>query len=132
MTVSTRRSFLVRTAAGGVVGAAWLLAACTPAPSAAPAPATSPTSAPAATAAPKKGGTLTWALSSDPVTLAPFGISNTSSSEAKNLAYESLVRWDQDLKVQPALAESWETPDNKTYIFHLRQGVKFHSGKELD
>ena len=34
--------------------------------------------------------------------------------------------------VQPALAESWETPDQQTYIFHLRQSVKFHSGKEFD
>jgi peptide/nickel transport system substrate-binding protein len=71
-------------------------------------------------------------MSSDPVTLAPFGISNTSAYEPGNLAYESLVRWDKDLNVLPALAESWETPDNLTYIFHLRQGVKFHSGKEFD
>jgi peptide/nickel transport system substrate-binding protein len=128
-------------AAGGLIGTAWLLDACSPAPTAPPAQQAAATTAPAAakptaqaapTAAPRQGGSITWATSSDPVTLAPFGVSNTSSAEPKNLAYESLVRWDQDLKVQPALAESWETPDNKTYIFHLRQGVKFHSGKELD
>src|SRR5215472_3976876 len=141
MSAFTRRAFLVRTAtaAGGLVGTAWLLEACAPpAPSAAPTQSAATTTAPAAvakaapTSPPKQGGTITWAMSSDPVTFAPFGISNTSSAEPKNLAYESLVRWDQNLKVQPALAESWETPDNKTYIFHLRQGVKFHSGKELD
>jgi peptide/nickel transport system substrate-binding protein len=158
MRVLSRRTLLVRAAslAGGLMGTAWLLEACSPAPSAAPTQPAAATSAPAApqptspaaattapvvanptqpaaaAGAPKQGGSLTWAMTSDPVTLAPFGISNTSSAEPKNLAYESLVRWDQDLKVQPALAESWETPDNKTYIFHLRQGVKFHSGKELD
>ena len=143
MSVLNRRTFLVRTAtaAGGLLGTAWLLEACAPAPSASPTQPAAATTAPApakptqqgaAANTPKQGGTITWAMSSDPVTLAPFGISNTSSSEPKNLAYESLVRWDQDLKVQPALAESWETPDNKTYVFHLRQGVKFHSGKELD
>ena len=42
--------------------------------------------------------------------------------------YDSLVEWDKDLLVQPALAESWETPDDKTWIFHLRQGVTFHNG----
>jgi peptide/nickel transport system substrate-binding protein len=145
MRALSRRSFLLRTvtATGGLVGAAWLMAACSPAaapaaPAATSAPAgaapaaASASTAPAGTATPKTGGTLIWAMSSDPVTLAPFGVTNTSSSEAKNLAYESLVRWDKDLKVLPALAESWETPDNKTYVFHLRQGVKFHSGKELD
>jgi peptide/nickel transport system substrate-binding protein len=35
------------------------------------------------------------------------------------------------LLVQPALAERWETPDDRTWIFHLRQGVKFHNGAEL-
>jgi peptide/nickel transport system substrate-binding protein len=155
MSTYSRRTFLVRTAtvAGGLLGSAFLLEACSPAPSApstaptqsaaapasttAPAAATQPAAAQptqqaAAAGTPKQGGTIVWAMSSDPVTLAPFGISNTSAYEPGNLAYESLVRWDRDLKVLPALAESWETPDDRTYIFHLRQGVKFHSGKEFD
>lgn len=153
MSVLNRRTFLIRTATAGG-GLIWLLQACTPAPSAAtptsapaakptaaassvPAPtAAAPTSAPAVSGAaagtPRKGGTLVWAMTSDPVTLAPFGITNTSAYEPGNLCYESLVRWDRNLAVQPALATSWETPDKQTYIFHLRQGVKFHSGKEFD
>jgi peptide/nickel transport system substrate-binding protein len=162
MTVLNRRTLLIRTAtaAGGLIGTTWLLEACSPAPSAAPtspppaaaastsAPAAKPTAAgaaaPTAAAAPaagataatagtpRQGGTLVWAMTSDPVTLAPFGVTNTSAYEPGNLCYESLVRWDRNLAVQPALAESWETPDKQTYIFHLRQGVKFHSGKEFD
>jgi len=46
--------------------------------------------------------------------------------------YDSLLAWDKDLKVIPALAESYEAPDDKTYIFKLRKGVKFHDGKVLD
>ena len=32
----------------------------------------------------------------------------------KEFMYDSLLEWDKDLNVQPALAESWETPDDKT------------------
>ena len=33
--------------------------------------------------------------------------------------------------MQPALAESWETPDDTTWIFHLRQDATFHNGDPL-
>ena len=38
--------------------------------------------------------------------------------------------------VEPHMAERWETPDDTTYIFHLRQGVQWHNkppvnGREL-
>ena len=53
-------------------------------------------------------------------------------TSASPLLYNSLVDLDADLTPVPALAESWETPDNLTYIFHLRPGIKFHSGREMD
>jgi peptide/nickel transport system substrate-binding protein len=68
----------------------------------------------------------------DPVATIPFGAGNGSNFEITSLVYESLLGWDRGLKIIPALAESWEVPNDKTYIFHLRKGVKFHSGKELD
>ena len=38
---------------------------------------------------------------------------------------------DENLKIVPALAESWEQVDPVTTVFHLRKGVKFHNGETL-
>jgi peptide/nickel transport system substrate-binding protein len=86
----------------------------------------------AAAPAPKRGGTVTWGMTSDPVALVPFGGISGSAFEITSFVYESLLAWDRSLKVIPALAESWQIPDDKTYVFKLRPGVKFHSGKTLD
>ena len=49
----------------------------------------------------------------------------------KNL-YEGFTEIDKDGNVVPALAVRWEAhPDNKGFRFHLRKGVKFHSGREF-
>ena len=45
--------------------------------------------------------------------------------------YESLVFIDDNLQAIPGLAESWTTPDDTTYVFKLREGVKFHNGREM-
>jgi peptide/nickel transport system substrate-binding protein len=42
-----------------------------------------------------------------------------------------LTAYNAKLEVVPALAVSWETPDATTYVWKLRQGVKFHNGQEL-
>lgn len=47
--------------------------------------------------------------------------------------YEGLVRFDARGEVLPALARSWDiSPDGLTYVFHLRQGVRFHDGTRFD
>jgi peptide/nickel transport system substrate-binding protein len=90
--------------------------------------------APTASAAevPKRGGKVTWGMVSDPTSVIPFGAVAGSNFNITSLLYESLLRWDRRLNIQPGLAESWQIPDSKTYVFKLRKGVKFHSGKELD
>lgn len=53
--------------------------------------------------------------------------------------YQTLVSLDykpgedyrNSYRVIPWLAESWETPDDRTYLFHIRKGVKWHDGREL-
>lgn len=154
----SRRAFLKH--AGLVAGTAvagGLAAACAPKPTAVPAAPTAtpvpptatpvpptatavpptatpvpPTPTPAPTVIkPKYGGRLTWAVEQDFANLVPFGAVNTSNHWGKEHIYESLVDWDRNLNVVPALAESWEIPDEKTWIWHLRKGVKFHNGDEL-
>jgi peptide/nickel transport system substrate-binding protein len=45
--------------------------------------------------------------------------------------YDTLTRWDTDLKLQPGLATSWKTVNETTWEFTLRPGVKFHDGAPL-
>lgn len=46
--------------------------------------------------------------------------------------YDGLVRLDKDLSPTPALAEYWMIGDEgRRYTFYLRQGVRFHNGREM-
>jgi peptide/nickel transport system substrate-binding protein len=77
-------------------------------------------------------GSITWALESDPANLIPYGGVSTSNMWGKEFMYDSLLEWDRDLVIQPALAESFEVNEDATsYTFKLRQGVLFHNGQEM-
>ena len=83
--------------------------------------------------APRRGGRMTFALEQDPVHVAPFGAILTANHWGKQAAYDSLVEWDRNLNLKPALAESWRiAADQKSITFNLRRGVRFHNGKEVD
>jgi len=82
--------------------------------------------------APKRGGTLTAAQEVDPLTLDPHKNSNFSALQGYEGVYESLTGYDEKTNVVPALAQKWEiTNGGKTYVFHLRPNVKFHSGQAM-
>jgi peptide/nickel transport system substrate-binding protein len=104
--------------------------AATSVPAATPAAAVSPA---AAAGAVKKGGTLKAGLSgSDILSLDPLTSGAIIDREIYYNIYDSLVAIDVNAQIIPALAEKWETPDPKTYILHLRQGVKFHDGTDFN
>ncbi len=42
--------------------------------------------------------------------------------------FDSLVRFDRDLRVLPALAEGWENPDDLSWVFQLRRDARFSNG----
>lgn len=75
--------------------------------------------------------TLTIAQSADPVSLDPYGTTDTPAIRVASCMFETLVRLDDEGNIAPALAESWEIVDDCTYVFKLREGVKFHNGEEL-
>src|SRR5262245_3723561 len=50
----------------------------------------------------------------------------------RNCVTEALFDLDADANLIPRLAESWEQPDETTYVLHLRQGVKFTDGTPFD
>jgi peptide/nickel transport system substrate-binding protein len=57
--------------------------------------------------------------------------SDDTSQKIGQLIYSSLMTLDDHLRVVPQLAERIESPDPKTWVITVRQGVKFHDGHEL-
>lgn len=72
--------------------------------------------------------TLKWGAGREIASLDPYSYGETFTLSVLNHVYEGLVRYTGDLKIEPALAESWETVTPTTWRFHLRKGVKFHNG----
>ena len=73
--------------------------------------------------------TFRWANDGDANSMDPYTRNETFLLTFTQNIYDPLVRRDRNLKVEPALAESWEQPDPLTWRFHLRHGVKFHGGE---
>jgi peptide/nickel transport system substrate-binding protein len=80
----------------------------------------------------RTGGTLTFATSALPPNIEPHMQGLDIFQKRKPLIYENLVWIDHALEAKPELAERWEQKSPTEYVFHLRRGVKFHNGKEVD
>jgi peptide/nickel transport system substrate-binding protein len=91
---------------------------------------------------PKRGGVLR-VRGYDPVHFDPHLTINFKTNNTLSFVYSKLVRHKVGSEIRPGtfivepdLAERWETPDETTYIFYLRKGVKWHdkppvNGREL-
>src|SRR2546428_4647059 len=145
----TRRVFL-----RGTLGAVGLgLLACTAAPQVSPTtPATTPAEAPKPTVAaapttaavatsaskptesPRRGGELVYVVSAEPPSFDGHKESTFAVIHPVSPHYSLLLKFDPDNypRVVGDLAESWTvSPDNLTYTFKLRDGVRFHDGSSL-
>jgi peptide/nickel transport system substrate-binding protein len=85
----------------------------------------------AAAPAPRPGGVLRYGLDTDPPNIDPHVATGAASRSVIFQLYNSLLRYGPGASLLPDLAERWEVPNPKTYVFHLRRGVRFHNGAPL-
>ena len=57
---------------------------------------------------------------------------DAQSERVGGLIFDALVRKDAHFELRPWLAERWEQPDARTWIFHIRDGVRFTDGRPLE
>jgi ABC-type transport system substrate-binding protein len=80
---------------------------------------------------PERGGVLRM-LQEAPRSLDPLASDSVYESIPLNQIYDTLVTFDTSLNLVPSLAETWTISDEgRTYIFRLRESVRFHNGAEL-
>ena len=70
-------------------------------------------------------------IESNPTHLDPRYATDANSVRIGALIYNSLLRADENSRLQTELADSWQMLDERTYLFRLRKGVTFHNGKPL-
>ena len=76
--------------------------------------------------------TINISIGGEPPTLDPDLSGDSISARVAHDFFEGLVSFDQRGEPIPGLAESWEiSPDQKTYTFHLRKGIKFSDGTPI-
>ncbi|WP_025899564.1 ABC transporter substrate-binding protein [Sneathiella glossodoripedis] len=78
-----------------------------------------------------KAETFKFAFQGNLSSLDPHSLNETFLLGSLNNVYEGLVLYDDNLKVVPGLAESWETIEPTKWKFNLRKGVKFHNGNDF-
>ena len=81
------------------------------------------------TSQPNQG--LVVSLPEAPLTLDPRLNIDAASYRLTQVIFNGLVRKGPHMDIVGDLAERWETPNELTWIFHIRSGVKFHNGREM-
>ncbi|GAB4362789.1 MAG: peptide-binding protein [Deltaproteobacteria bacterium] len=76
-------------------------------------------------------GTLVIALPGAPDTIDPRLAADAYGTQILQMTHASLIRLDAAGEPVPDLAESWEQESPTAYRFRLRDGVRFHDGREL-
>jgi peptide/nickel transport system substrate-binding protein len=72
--------------------------------------------------------TLRFASAFDPNSLDPHALALLYQTRVVTQIYEGLVNRDQDFKLEPSLATSWQATTPTNWRFKLRPNVKFHDG----
>ena len=78
----------------------------------------------------KSGGTMVFLVQPEPPTMAGYVSTSGPIGLLAPKIYEGLFDYDNDGKMIPVLAESYDmSSDGKTVTFKLRKGVKWHDGE---
>lgn len=81
---------------------------------------------------PEKGGWFVYGINSDVTSFNPYLSTNTDTTKMTQFIFNRLLAFNDKLDMEGDLAEKWEvSPDNKTYTFWMKKGVKWHDGKDL-
>jgi len=75
--------------------------------------------------------TLVIAVMSSPTNLDSRVGADNVSSRMFDLVYSGLIKVTPNFDYAPDLATKWETPDDKTIVFHLNPNAKFHNGQPV-
>jgi peptide/nickel transport system substrate-binding protein len=78
------------------------------------------------------GAAVRIASAFDPQTMDPHALALLYHSRVAFQIYDNLVARDEQFKLEPALAESWQMVNPTTWRFKLRAGVKFHDGSTFN
>jgi peptide/nickel transport system substrate-binding protein len=82
---------------------------------------------------PARGGTAVEALVGAAGVLNPLFESVDSTRDVDSLIYQGLTGVDDQQSVVGVLATDWTvSPDHRTYVFNIRQGVKWADGQPFD
>jgi len=76
-------------------------------------------------------GSVVMIIESSPNNLDLRQGTDAQSERIGGLIFDALVRKDEHYNLQPWLAASWEQPDALTWVFHLRDRVRFQDGRPL-
>jgi peptide/nickel transport system substrate-binding protein len=66
------------------------------------------------------------------VALDPHAHADAVTGAVLAAIFESLVSFEPGRPIKAALADRWTTPDELTWQIHVRDGVKFHDGSQLN
>jgi peptide/nickel transport system substrate-binding protein len=76
-------------------------------------------------------GRLVIGLKSSPTNLDPRVGNDNASGRIADLCCSGLIKVTPEMDYAPDVAERWETPDDKTIIFHLNPAAKFQDGRPV-
>jgi peptide/nickel transport system substrate-binding protein len=72
--------------------------------------------------------TLRIASAFDPQSMDPHALALLYHTRVVSQVYDALINRDEQFRLEPSLALSWQQIDPKTWRFKLRPGVTFHDG----